>query len=180
MKVCPTCNRTFDADWLSFCSQDGTILVEAGPAAKEQLPTQMAPPPMPPSVSPSEQPTIYLPGSSPSQQPGPYTPPAPAQSWQPPPPPAYATGPKQGLPITSMLFGLFSVSFGWCCGSGVLSAPVAIILGGISLNQIKNNPQQNTGKPLAITGIVAGSVYLVVFAIIILIWGVSVFMQGIK
>jgi hypothetical protein len=45
------------------------------------------------------------------------------------------------------------------------------------LVQIKKNPERNTGKPLAIAGIVMGAVYFVIIAIFILF---AVLMQGIK
>ncbi|HVS21240.1 MAG TPA: DUF4190 domain-containing protein [Pyrinomonadaceae bacterium] len=193
MKRCPTCNQTFDEEWLSFCTQDGTGLIEDSARLSEPPPTVMAPP-MPPSVSPNEQPTINLPGSefTPAPAPRPYNPPQPMQpswqpppqpmqsGWQPPPPPAYANKPKQGLAIASLILGLASVTIGLCCYFGTLTAPVAIILGIISLVQIKNNPTENTGKPLSIIGIVSGALYFVVIAFIILIYGMAFLMQGVN
>src|SRR6266536_576292 len=50
MKRCPTCNRTFEEDWLAFCTQDGTTLVDDSPSkGYEPAPTIMAPAPPPPS-----------------------------------------------------------------------------------------------------------------------------------
>ena len=50
MKRCPTCNRTFEEDWLAFCTQDGATLLEESPAkANEPPPTILAPPPPPPA-----------------------------------------------------------------------------------------------------------------------------------
>ena len=140
MKRCPTCNRTFEEDWLAFCTQDGTTLVEESPArADEPPPTIMAPPP-----------------------------------------PPYQQGPKQGIAIASMICGIFSMTIGWCCYLGVISAPVAIGLGAYQLIQIKNNPDQAGGKPFAIVGIATGAVYFLLLAVIILIYGAAIFMQGIK
>ncbi len=59
MKRCPKCNQVFDQEWLSFCTNDGTSLVDTSALPPEPPPTMMSPP-LPPSVSPSEQPTINL------------------------------------------------------------------------------------------------------------------------
>ena len=190
MKRCPTCNRTFEEDWLAFCTQDGTtLIVESAAKPDEPPPTMVAPPPpplggwqqssgglgsgqfqsqpIPPPVAPSN---IGAPSGgfgSGVPQPG---------GWQPPPPPPYAQGPKQGLAIASMICGIFSVSIGWCCYLGVISSPVALGLGIYQLVQIKNNPEQNTGKPFAMVGIITGALYFVGIAIIILIYGAAVLM----
>src|SRR5258708_34388606 len=97
-----------------------------------------------------------------SQQPQPIQ-----GGWQPPPAPAYAV-PKQGLAIASMVCGIFSITFGWCCSTGLLTSIAAIVLGGISLSQIKNDPDHNTGKPLALAGIITPALYLIFWALILL------------
>ncbi len=87
-----------------------------------------------------------------------------------------ATGQKQGLAIAALVLGIFSMTAGWCCSIGLLSAPVGIILGIISLVQIKNDPAQNTGKPLSVIGIVLSAFYLVFWIVIFLIYGFAIFM----
>ena len=79
-----------------------------------------------------------------------------------------------------MCCGIFTVTIGWCCYLGVISGPVAIGLGIYQLTQIKSKPDQATGKPFAIVGIATGSAYFVLLAVIILIYGVAVFMGGLK
>ena len=79
-----------------------------------------------------------------------------------------------------MICGIFSITFGWCCSIGVMTSIAAIVLGGISLSQIKSNPDQNTGKPLALTGIITAAAYLVFWVLIILLWGVGAMMGGLK
>jgi len=178
MKRCPSCNQTFDEPWLSFCTQDGTSLIEDTGASREPPPTMVSPP-MPPSVSPMEQRPLDLPGS--------YNPPArltqpqpPAATWQPPPPPAYSVAPQQGLALTSLILGIFSITIGWCCSLGVLTAPVGIVLGIVSLVQIKNDPSKHTGKPLAIIGIITGAAYLLFWALLVLMYGLAIFMGNLK
>jgi Domain of unknown function (DUF4190) len=180
MKRCPTCNRTFEEDWLAFCTQDGTTLVDDQPSRSEPPPTIMAP--GPPSGSQS-QPFATPPAPGSWNQPsgglgsGPVAQPQPIQSgWQPPPPPAYASGQNQGIAIASMCCGIFSVTIGWCCYMGTITSIVAISLGIYQLTQIKNDPAHNTGKPFAITGIVTGSLYFVFLAVFILVYGGLIFM----
>jgi hypothetical protein len=188
MKRCPKCNQVFDQEWLSFCTNDGTSLVDTSALPQEPPPTMMSPP-MPPSVSPSEQPTINLQTSG--SQPAPYSPPTPVQSWQPtpqpmqsgwqpPPPPAYANKPKQGLAVASMVIGISSMTIGWCCSIGLLAAPVGIILGIVSLSQIKNDPTNNGGKPFAVTGIATSAAYLAIWVLIFFIYGFAIFMGNLK
>jgi hypothetical protein len=186
MKRCPTCNQTFSEEWLSFCTQDGTSLVDTSALPQGPSPTIMAPR-MPPSVSPTEQPTMNLPGGyrppAPiqSRQEQPFTQPQPGQpTWQPPPPPSYAVAPQQGLAVASLICGIFSITIGWCCYLGTITAPVAIGLGIFSLVQIKNDPAKYSGKPLAIVGIVTGALYFVFLVIIILIYGLAFLMQGVR
>jgi len=194
MKRCPNCNRTFEEDWLAFCTQDGTTLIDESPAKPVDLQaTIMAPAPPPPSGGWS-QPSGDL-GSGPFQS-QPLAPPPPPSGgfgvgqfqpgqqmqggWQPPPPPPYVQGLKQGLAIASMCCGIFTITFGWCCYLGAFTALPAIGLGIYQLIQIKNNPDQNGGKPFAIVGIATACVYYLLLAFFVLIWGASMFMQGIK
>lgn len=176
MKRCPTCNRTFDDQWLSFCTEDGTTLVETQSA---QLPSE--PPPtvwIPPAMD-----TNPAGGDKPFDLPGSYNPPQPVTPvWQPPPPPPVRmqTSQKQGLAITSLVLGIFSITFGWCCSIGLVTSVVGIVLGLVSLTQIKNDPANNTGKPLSIIGIVLSSAYLVFWILIIIFYGFAIFMGSLN
>jgi hypothetical protein len=179
MKRCPTCNQQFTDEWLTFCTQDGTSLVETAPLTTDPPPTLVRPP-MPPSVSPSEQPTLDMPGSY-RPPPAPFSQPQPLQSgWMPPPPPAYPVAPQQSLAVASLILGIVSVTVGWCCSFGILTSPIALILGIISLVQIKNDPMKYGGKGFAIGGIVAGGLYVLIFAAIILLYGIGILMSGIS
>ena len=195
MKRCPTCNRTFEEDWLAFCTQDGTTLIEEAPAQPGEPPPTIlssAPPPppssgglgsgpfqsqpVPPPVAPANfgQPSGGL-GS------GPFQPGQQMQAgWQPPPPPNYVQAPKQGIAIASMICGIGSITIGWCCYLGVIAAPVAIGLGVYQLIQIKNKPDEAGGKPLAIVGIATGAAYFVILVFIIIIYGGMIFLSGLK
>lgn len=179
MKRCPRCNQEFTDEWLTFCTQDGTSLVEVEVAPNEPPPTLLRPP-LPPSVSPAEQPTLDMPGRF-SPPPAQYIPPSPLQSgWTPPPPPPYPPSPQQSLAITSLVLGIFSLTVGWCCSFGVVTSPIAIALGIGALVQIKNNPNRYGGKPFAIAGIVMGGLYLAIIALIILLYGIGILMSGLS
>lgn len=175
MKRCPRCNQEFTDEWLTFCTQDGTSLVEVEVWASDPPPTLVSPR-MPPTVSPSEHPTLDLPGrySAPAQ----YTPPAPIQSgWTPPPPPPYPVTPQQTLAVASMVLGITSLTIGWCCYLGVLTSPIALILGIVALVQIKNDPAKYGGKGFAIAGILTGVLYLVIGVLLV---GIGILLSGVS
>ncbi|HLN99267.1 MAG TPA: DUF4190 domain-containing protein [Pyrinomonadaceae bacterium] len=179
MKRCPTCNQEFTDEWLTFCTQDGTSLVNIERSPDEPPPTLLRPS-LPPSVSPAEQPTLDMPGRY-SPPPVQYIPPSPLQSgWAPPPPPAYPGNPNQSLAIASLILGIMSITVGWCCSFGILTGPVALVLGIVALVQIKNDPRKFGGKGFAIGGIVTGALYFVILALVILLYGVGFILSGIR
>jgi hypothetical protein len=65
-----------------------------------------------------------------------------------------------------MITGILGLVLG-CFGP--LPGIAAIILGGVALSQIKKSPETTGGKPLAIIGIVTGSL-TVAFYGLLLIW----------
>src|SRR5260370_37796874 len=102
MKRCPTCNQTFSETWLSFCTQDGTTLVDDSASKSDPLDpmaTMMAP--APPLLSNSNQPANWNPPGGLGS--GQFQPPQPLHSaWHPPPPPAYSVRPTQGDAVASI------------------------------------------------------------------------------
>ena len=179
MKRCPTCNQEFTDEWLTFCTQDGTSLVDVAVSPDEPPPTLLRTP-MPPSVSPTEQPTLDLPGrySPPAQ----YIPAAAASIWLDGATTAtFPLKPQQTLAVASLALGIVSLTLGWCCSFGILTSRIALVLGIVSLVQIKNDPKKYGGKKgLAIGGIVTGGLYFVILALIMLIWGFGVLLGGIR
>jgi len=173
MKRCPTCNQTFSDEWLTFCTVDGSPLIETG-TLPQSLPTVVMPQTDEARETSVEQPRPTF-SSADSRSPLQNIP-----SWQPPPPPAMMAGPSQGLAVSSMVLGLVSITLGWCCSFGLLTAPVAIVLGIVALSQIKSQPNRYTGKPLAIAGIVSGGLYFVLVAVIVLIYGLGILLSGLN
>ncbi len=181
MKRCPTCNREFTDEWLTFCTQDGASLVEVRGAPSEPPPTFVYPP-IPPTVSRSEEPTLDFPDA--------YKPPAvpviiesasPA-SWQPPPPPSrqYIGTQQNSMAAISLVLGIVSMTVGWCCSFGVLTAPVGIALGIAALVQIKNNPTRYTGKGMAIGGIATGGLYIAFMVLLFFVYGMAILAGGLS
>jgi hypothetical protein len=158
MKRCPTCNQTFEEDWLSFCTHDGTTLVD------EIAPTEIPVVPTPESVDAvskqDQQATWNLPVNDPASTPSAVAEPHAVIEpvWQPPPPPTYAQPENKSLATASMIVGIASMA---CLGP--IPAIIAIILGGVALSQIKKNPGRIGGRQSAIVGIVTGSLGLVIY-----------------
>jgi hypothetical protein len=170
MKRCPSCNQTFEEEWLSFCTTDGTTLIEDACSPSEPPPTIMAPPPVVPRP---EQNNLNLP-------PAEYGAPVPKfgeqpiqPAWQPPPPPSYAQPQSKSLATASMVLGIISVTVGWMC-FGPVPAIVAIILGLVALSQIKKNPDHFGGQPLAWTGVITGSVTVLVYGVIMIFYVIMI------
>jgi Domain of unknown function (DUF4190) len=177
MKRCPTCKNTFDDDELSYCTDDGTALLSAELAPDRDAQAGRIPVNPPPTVVMAPpRPTEYAAGPSPMRPPPaqPYgwaneAPPA----WTPPPPPAIyrpaVNQQQQTMAIVSLIFGLAGITFGWICGGPVLGL-FALILGAVALTQIKRNPAQYGGKPLALVGMITGGLMVLINVAILAIW----------
>ena len=167
MKYCPQCNRQYTDAWITFCSDDGTMLIEE------------LSPPVDPNWNPiirepkvdarSEQETQWLPREAP--QPGvwvaPDERPPMTPVWQPPLPPLQPRKqPSQSLALGSMITGIVGLVLG-CFGP--LPGIAAIILGSMALSQIKRSPETTGGRPLAIIGLVTGSLTVVFYGLLI-VW----------
>ena len=169
MKYCPQCNRQFTESWLSFCSDDGTPLI------------QELSPPADPNWDPkiretkvkteSEQETQWLPREPPV--PGGWIapderPPMAPGAWQPPPPPIRPRQqPSQALALASMIVGIVGLVAGGCLGP--IPGIVAVVLGLTALSQMKKTPDQVGGKPYATAGIIIGSINIA-FYVLLIIW----------
>jgi len=155
MKRCPTCNQTFEEEWLSFCTQDGTTLIDDAVSASEPRPTTASAQPDAPAWS---TPSADLPPSSPEWRP----PQRAVPEWQPPPPPAYFQPQSKSLATAAMILGIISVTVGWLC-FGPIPGIAAIILGGVALSQIKKTPERVGGKQMAWIGVITGSVTVLLY-----------------
>lgn len=163
MKRCPQCNLQYTDAWISFCSNDGAVLVEEPQRSDLNRPRVNTPQ--------SERPTEWLPRQPPANQgwvaPDERQPMTPF--WQPPPPPARIKSPSQGLAIASMLTGIVGLVVGTFC-LGPIPGIVALILGLIALSQIKKSPEQVGGKPFAIAGVVIGGISVAIYGLIMILF----------
>ena len=168
MKYCPQCKRQFTESWLSFCSDDGTQLIEdLAPPLDPNWDPKIREPKV---ATASEQERQWLP-----RQPAPGSwiapderPPLTPGAWKPPPPPySPPKQPSQGLALGSMITGIIGLVAGACLGP--IPGIVAVVLGVSALSQIKKSPEEVGGKPFATAGIIMGAINIVFF-ILLLIW----------
>ncbi len=161
MKYCPQCNRQYSETWLTFCTNDGSLL-------KEDL-SPPADPNWDPRIrqtkidDPSEQATQWLPRDRPD--PGGWIAPderAPMTGpWQPPAPPSVkprVNPPPTGMAAASFICGLIAFVFGLFCSIPIFGI-LAVIFGIVGLTQARKTPGQ-PGKGLAIAGIIMGGLSL--------------------
>jgi hypothetical protein len=173
MKYCPQCNKQYSEAWLTFCTDDGSLL-------REDL-TPAADPNWDPRIrktqfdDPSEHTTQWLP-RDPATAGGGWVAPDErvpdarqyergpvARPWQPPAPPLqpYATSSPPGVAIASLVVGIIGLMVGFLCAIPIPGI-VAVILGFVALSQMKKAPNP-TGRGLAIGGIVLGGINLLFF-----------------
>ena len=126
---------------------------------------------------------------NPHQPPAGSVPPAADQGFTPPPQQQYqapgfqdpnfqqvpmqghsAPQPGQGLAIASMVCGIISIPALCLWFLGIVLAIVAIALGGVHLNSVKNLPVQ-PGRGMAIAGIVCGivTIALIILAVVVIV-----------
>jgi len=170
MKQCPRCRRTYTEDDLNFCLDDGELLASLGASQPQTRFVDDTPPTL--MMDPARV-------TNPTNFPVPQA----AVQWQQPIPMgqqpvafgAYAgsMSPNQTLAIVSLCLGLGSITVGWCCYLGLLLSPAALITGGIALAQNKSNPQSYGGKGMAIGGMAAGGVFILVFILIMILYGAA-------
>ena len=168
MKRCPKCGQTYTDQNINFCLNDGELLSRQSASPSFEPTRQNSADDSPPTVVLDKARVTNPTGWTASAQP-----PAP---WQPQPaqqafyPYNVVTSPNQTLGIVSVAAGAASLTIGWCCSSGLLLGPAAIITGLIALSQNKKDPEHYGGRGLAIGGIAAGAVYIVVYVAIMLIY----------
>lgn len=177
MKKCPRCGQTYSDTEINFCFNDGELLSYLADDAPKTL-FQNAPP----SFVDDSPPTEFLNKPRVTRETN-WPPHSPPVQWQSQPqnlqqqPFAQypiSVSPNQTLAIVSLGLGVGSMTIGWCCSLGLLLSPAALITGFIALSQIKKNPQTNSGRGFAIGGIVTGAVFLALYLLFIIIYGIAI------
>lgn len=87
---------------------------------------------------------------------------------------------EKNMALLSMILGIVSITIGFCCYFGVLTAPIAIGLGVYALSLIKKDSNKYGGKGMAIAGIITGSLYFVFLVLIILFYGLAALMGNLS
>jgi hypothetical protein len=180
MKSCPKCGQSYTDENINFCLNDGELLSRNSESQRSPFDT-----PPPHSATDDSPPTMILDQARVTNPIGwsntPAAPPVPWQQQQPASIPfaGYVT-PNQTLAIVSLCLGASSLVIGWCCSTGLLLGPAAIITGFIALSQIKKDPKNNGGRPLAIGGIAAGGLYVGIYAVIIVFYIITMLLGSIR
>ncbi len=89
-------------------------------------------------------------------------------------------GNMNSMAQAGFIFGIFSVTLGYCCCYGVPFNLLGLVFSLIGLSQINANPQQQQGRGLAIAGLVLSSLSLMFTALIWLLHGTHLFLQGVQ
>ena len=186
LKRCPKCGQTFADQNLNFCLNDGELLMY-----QQETPRPFDDEPPPTKFAGDDSPPTLMMNSPRDTDPVGWADPSPPAIWQgqqqivTPPghmPVQYANyaSPNQVLGIVSICLGAASLTVGWCCSTGLLLGPAAIIAGIIALVQNKNNPMAYGGKGLAIAGIITGGLFMLFYILFIIIYGLAVIGGGIR
>jgi len=181
MKRCPKCGQTYTDKDLNFCFNDGELLsylAEDAPISSR---------PAPPVYADDPPPTEFLGSSRVTNE----------TKWEPPQaPPAVWQGNRtavdqtpfsqfptqiaqnQTLGIVSLGLGIGAMTLGWCCSSGLLLSPAALITGFIALSQIKKDPRSYGGRGFANGPIVTAAGFLALYILFIIIYGIALIGGG--
>ena len=73
------------------------------------------------------------------------------------------------MALAGMILGIVAVTFGLCCCWGIPFNFLGIIFSLVGLAQIRKNPELETGKGLAIAGLILSILSLVLVAILVMI-----------
>lgn len=144
MKKCPSCNRTYTDDALSFCLEDGSPLLSVGGSSSDQTPSfdPNATLQYNPARDTNPPPTqIYNPTQTPGQQqPPPQYTPMPTPSWSPTPSPAQ---PKKSKAVYWILGGVAALVIVGIVGVVLL---VALVGSNLNTNNSNNSNAKNSNR----------------------------------
>jgi hypothetical protein len=76
-----------------------------------------------------------------------------------------------GLAVAGFIIGLLALVFGWSC-CAPLFATLGIVLSCVGISQINKNPTEQTGKGLAVAGLVLSILGIVLYLVIAIFFGV--------
>jgi hypothetical protein len=87
-------------------------------------------------------------------------------------PPTALPAPKtNSMAVAGLVFGLLGLMGGWFCCCGPLFNMLGIVFSIVGLSQIKHNPSRETGRGIAMTGLVLSILGLVAMLILGVLFG---------
>ena len=182
-KRCPKCGQNYADENLNFCLNDGELLMFHADTPREP---QFANEPPPARFADDSPPTIVMDSPRATNPTGYPTP----ERWQgqqilTPPghyPAQYGSfvSPDQTLAIISTILGAASLTIGWCCYTGLLLGPAAMITGFIALSMNKRDPMKHGGRGFGIAGIVMGGLVLIGYLLFIIIYVLALIGGGLS
>ena len=178
MKKCPKCGQTYDDKDLNFCYNDGELLSYS----IDETPTRVLSDR--PGYADDPPPTEFMGSARVTSETNWNPPQAPPAVWQGNQPdltfsqfPANAAA-NQTLAIVSLGLGVGAITIGWCCSSGFILSPAALITGFIALSQIKKNQERFSGRGFALGGIITASIFLLIYLVFIIIYIIALVLGG--
>jgi hypothetical protein len=88
------------------------------------------------------------------------------------PPPMVPSSPRtNGSALAGLVFGLLGLMGGWFCCCGPLFSILGIVFSSVGLSQIKRNPSRETGRGIAMTGLVLSILGLFATLILSVLFG---------
>jgi hypothetical protein len=75
------------------------------------------------------------------------------------------------MAVAGLVFGLIGLTGGWMCCGGPLFSVLGIVFSSVGLSQIKRNPTQETGRGVAITGLVLSILGVVAALVLGIVFG---------
>ena len=182
MKRCPACQRTYEDDSLSYCLEDGAVLLNDGSASSDLAATIIIPEPR---MTVPAKPETYRPAPPPQV----YAQPAP--SWSP-----AAMTPRElsntparqgrGAAITSLIFAISAfVLLGFCILGGatgvntdliggififsVLLALAGAVLAIIATSKSSKDTSAQNAKTISIIALVLNGLYLLITIVFLIL-----------
>lgn len=185
MKRCPACQRMYADDSLSYCLEDGTLLMSDSSNAPDMAATLIIPEPR--MTAPVKQETFRPTPTPPHGYPAPHpawTPAAPLQK------PVVAPAQGRGLAVTSLVCGIAAfLLLGFCIIAGAsdveesliggififsaLLALVGAVLGIVAVAKTSKDTSAQNAKTIAVVGLVLNGLYLLISVVFLILGAVA-------
>jgi hypothetical protein len=72
------------------------------------------------------------------------------------------------MALAGMIMGISSIMFGWCCFAWIFPV-LGLVFSGVGLSQVNRHPLEQSGRGMAIAGLILSGLTIFVFVILALI-----------